>query len=74
MALPLTPEAMALLPHDDRGPALEAASWSLTGLATVLLGLRIYCKFLGRRGLWWDDWLLMSAWVRKPSSPLDPQF
>lgn len=33
--------------------------------ASVFLALRIYCKFLarGRRGLWWDDWILVAAWV-----------
>jgi hypothetical protein len=60
---PLSPEELALLPHDDRGPALYSVSWFLTALATVFLCLRIYCKFLSRRGLWWDDWILISSWV-----------
>ncbi|KAK3317964.1 putative integral membrane protein [Apodospora peruviana] len=66
MAMPpptFTPEELALLPHDDRGPALIATSWSLTCLATIFLGLRVYCKTIGRRGLWWDDWILIAAWV-----------
>jgi len=60
-----TAEQLALLPHDDRGPALVATSWCLTGFASVFLALRIYCKFLarGRRGLWWDDWILIAAWA-----------
>jgi hypothetical protein len=58
-----TPEELAALPHDDRGPALVATSWSLTCLAALFLGLRVYCKIARRRALWWDDWILIAAWV-----------
>lgn len=60
---PLSPEQLALLPHDDRGPALYGVSWGLTALASTLLGLRVYCKLLGHRALWWDDWILIASWV-----------
>ncbi|KAK4444825.1 hypothetical protein QBC34DRAFT_498002 [Podospora aff. communis PSN243] len=59
----LTPEELAALPHDDRGPALVATSWSLTCLAAIFLGLRVYCKMIRHRFLWWDDWILIAAWV-----------
>ena len=59
-----TPEELAALPHNSRGPALIGVSWALTGLATLFLALRIYCRHIGRRGLWWDDWTLIAAWVR----------
>jgi len=52
------------LPHDNAGPGLNVTVWTLTGLATFFLGLRVYCKFLGRRNLWWDDYILIAAWVR----------
>ncbi|KAK5651124.1 hypothetical protein OQA88_13263 [Cercophora sp. LCS_1] len=58
-----TPEELALLPHDSLGPTLLATSWSLTALATLFLGLRGYCKISRHRGLWWDDWVLVAAWV-----------
>lgn len=58
-----TPEQLAALPHDDAGPTLLTVSWLLTGLASVFLGLRIYCKFVGHRALYWDDWVLCGAWV-----------
>lgn len=60
-----TAEQLAQLPHEDRGPALIATSWCLTVFASVFLTLRIYCKTLarGRRGLWWDDWILVAAWA-----------
>jgi len=59
-----TPDQLDLLPHDDRGGAILAAHWFLTGLATVFLALRIYCKRISRLRLWWDDWVLIAAWVR----------
>jgi len=53
----------AKLPHDDRGPELLGVSWGLTGLATLFLTLRLYCKYSSRRRLWWDDYILIAAWV-----------
>ncbi|KAK0619105.1 hypothetical protein B0T14DRAFT_602995 [Immersiella caudata] len=61
-APPLTPEEYAALPHDDRGPTIVAVHWSMTSLATIFLGLRLYCKRLTKRSLWWDDWILIFAW------------
>jgi hypothetical protein len=58
----LTPEQLAVS-HEDRGPALLAAHWGLTGVATVLLVLRVYCKRTTNLSLWWDDWILIAAWV-----------
>lgn len=51
------------LPHDDVGSQLNFTIWLLVGLAAAFLALRIYCKFLRRRGLWWDDYMLIAAWV-----------
>ncbi|KAK4448701.1 hypothetical protein QBC34DRAFT_464415 [Podospora aff. communis PSN243] len=50
-------------PHDDYGPPLNYGIWMLTGLAAVFLGVRVYCKRLRRRGLWWDDYVLAASWV-----------
>lgn len=58
-----TPEELASLPHDDRGPAILVTHWLLTGLAGVFLGLRLYCKSITKRKLWWDDWILISSMV-----------
>jgi hypothetical protein len=40
-------------------------------LSAAFLGLRIYCKFLRHRSLWWDDHILIAAWVsgRRPLAP-----
>ncbi|KAK4150047.1 hypothetical protein C8A00DRAFT_18365 [Chaetomidium leptoderma] len=63
MASLLSPEELAALPHDDRGPALVATSWTLTCLGSLLLGLRVYSKMVSHRSLWWDDWILIAACV-----------
>jgi len=42
---------------------LNALNWTLTCLATAFLGLRIYCKLSQRRRLWWDDYILIGAWM-----------
>ncbi len=55
----------ALLPHDSSGSEANAVAWSLLVFAGGFLGLRIYCKLIGHRGLWWDDWLLIASWVRR---------
>ncbi|OLN97764.1 hypothetical protein CCHL11_07918 [Colletotrichum chlorophyti] len=48
---------------DDRGARLLVSTWSLVGASAVLLFLRIYCKTWRGRGLWWDDHLLIVAWI-----------
>ncbi|KAE9366583.1 hypothetical protein N431DRAFT_495054 [Stipitochalara longipes BDJ] len=60
---PLSPQQLALVPHNNAGPNLLIVSWSLAALATIFLGLRIYCKFISHRSLYWDDWVLIAAWV-----------
>jgi hypothetical protein len=60
---PLTPEQIAALPHDDQGPHLLISIWTLISLATIFLCLRMYCKWFRHRGLWWDDYVLIAAWV-----------
>jgi len=59
----LSPQQLALLPHNNAGPTLLIVSWTLTACATVFLGLRIYCKLLSHRSTYWDDWVLLAAWV-----------
>jgi hypothetical protein len=59
----LTPEEFAALPHDNAGPKLFASIWTLGFIATVFLGLRVYCRLLRRQHLWWDDVILIASWV-----------
>jgi len=60
---PLTPEQFAALPHDSLGPKLNIVIWTLTGVSAVFLALRLYCRAVMAKVLWWDDWLLVAAWV-----------
>lgn len=58
------------LAHDNLGPNLNIAIWILTGAAIIFLCLRLYCKLGIRRGLWWDDYVLIAASVSAPPSLL----
>jgi hypothetical protein len=54
---------MSLLPHENRGPSIRAAIWPLTGLATLFLGVRLYCRLSKSRRLQLDDYVLLASWV-----------
>jgi len=58
-----TPEQLASLPHDNQGVKMNAVSWTLSALATLFLALRLWAKFRRRKTLWWDDYILIAAWV-----------
>ncbi|KAF3033924.1 hypothetical protein E8E11_001640 [Didymella keratinophila] len=47
----------------DNGPLIVGITWWLTFLCGGFLGLRVYAKLSRRRGLWWDDWILIFSWV-----------
>ncbi|KAK0625052.1 hypothetical protein B0T17DRAFT_577729 [Bombardia bombarda] len=49
--------------EESTGPRLVVAAWLLVSLSGLFLALRIYCKFLKHRGLWWDDHVLVAAWL-----------
>lgn len=51
------------LPHNDLGPVLNAVFWTLTAVAFVFLVLRLFCKYIRGRYLWWDDYVLIASWV-----------
>jgi hypothetical protein len=42
---------------------LNAGLWSLFSGATVFLFMRVYCKITRGHGLWYDDYVLILAWV-----------
>ncbi|KAK3346864.1 hypothetical protein B0T25DRAFT_613518 [Lasiosphaeria hispida] len=48
---------------EDYGPQVNFTIWFLTALSAAFLALRVYCKFLRHRGLWWDDHVLIGSWV-----------
>ncbi|KAK0712928.1 hypothetical protein B0T26DRAFT_741822 [Lasiosphaeria miniovina] len=47
---------------EDYGPQINFSIWLLTALSAAFLALRVYCKFLRHRGLWWDDHVLIGSW------------
>lgn len=59
----LTPQELAALPHDNLGPRLNAVIWTLTAVSAIFLALRLYCRIIMAKVLWWDDWFLSAAWI-----------
>ncbi len=51
--------------HEDYGPQINLTLWSLGSVAAIWLAVRVYCKFARRRGLWWDDYVLIASWVSR---------
>lgn len=47
----------------DFGPQLTALEWLLASLSGLFLFTRLYLKTIQKRGLWWDDWILLASWV-----------
>lgn len=41
--------------------------WTLFVGASVFLALRLWCKITRRHGLWYDDYVLIAAYVSLPS-------
>ena len=60
----LTPDTTVQLPHDDFGPRLNGIIWSLAAASATFLFTRVYFKVSRHRGLGWDDYVLVAAWVR----------
>ncbi|KAH9907282.1 hypothetical protein F4778DRAFT_799605 [Xylariomycetidae sp. FL2044] len=48
--------------HDDFGPQVNICNWALAVLASAWVALRVYCKYMRHRGLWWDDYVLVASW------------
>lgn len=59
----INPSLFQSLPHDDYGPRVNLTVWTLGSMALAWLGLRIFCKWLRQRRLWWDDYVLVASWV-----------
>ncbi|OBT94144.1 hypothetical protein VE01_06965 [Pseudogymnoascus verrucosus] len=56
-------EELPVHADNDLGPYLNRSIWILAVLAGTLLGLRLYSKLYRHRSLWWDDYILIAAWV-----------
>lgn len=47
----------------DYGSQLNAAMWLMVSVAALFLFTRLYLKKCQNRGLWWDDYALLGAWI-----------
>ncbi|AEO67440.1 uncharacterized protein THITE_2116320 [Thermothielavioides terrestris NRRL 8126] len=52
-----------ILDHADYGPQLNVLVWLLLSLSGLFLFTRLYLKHSQKRGLWWDDWILLASWL-----------
>jgi hypothetical protein len=50
-------------PRDQGGTRLNIIIWLLCSLAAIFMFLRMYCKYITHRRLWWDDYVLIGSWV-----------
>ncbi|RDW73466.1 hypothetical protein BP6252_07373 [Coleophoma cylindrospora] len=58
-------EFMGPVPTGDWGVATTviASIWAMLIVTTMFLVLRLYCRAIRTRTLWWDDYLLIASWV-----------
>ena len=59
-----TAQPVTTAPHDDYGLQLALSVWLLALLSGTALALRIWCKHIRHKRLWWDDHFLVASWVR----------
>lgn len=55
-------------PDDNRGPLLLRVVWILLGLSSIAVAARTYVKIRTTRRVYWDDGLMILAWVCGPFS------
>ncbi|TEA11970.1 hypothetical protein C8034_v007095 [Colletotrichum sidae] len=60
-------EGAIMYPMPSGDPSLATmvlgSAWTMFGVATIFLGLRIYCRAVRTRKMWWDDYLLLVGWL-----------
>jgi len=44
---------------------LLGVGWMFVTVSAIIMALRIYCKLIGSRRLWWDDYVLIASWVSR---------
>lgn len=59
----MAPALPTTFPNEDRGEAAIAVFWSLTAIATLVVGLRFYSRWL-IGGIKLDDWFILFTLVR----------
>lgn len=48
--------------EEGLGPMMLAVCWSMTAIAALFLGARLYVKLTTHKRLWWDDHFLVASW------------
>lgn len=56
----------------DPAGEIYVGLWCLFAGASVFLALRLWCKITRRHGLWYDDYVLLAAYVRVHACLLVP--
>jgi hypothetical protein len=54
-----------LTPTGDWAVAAKviASIWSMLFITTTFLAIRLYCRAIRTKALWWDDYLLVASWA-----------
>lgn len=55
--------------NDSYNVKILASCWTVGVLSSVMIALRIYCKHMRSRRLWYDDYILITAWVSPSPKP-----
>lgn len=58
---------MSLPPDVDNGPALQAATWTLTAVSCLFIVLRFWARIY-KRAVGVDDGLMLASWVSSRST------
>ncbi|KAK3694219.1 hypothetical protein B0T22DRAFT_64439 [Podospora appendiculata] len=48
---------------NPQGVKLKIILWTLMISTGIFVGLRLCCKYIRRRALWWDDYYIIISWV-----------
>ncbi|KAI1394666.1 hypothetical protein F4819DRAFT_480929 [Hypoxylon fuscum] len=43
--------------------SIHVGIWFMVGVSLLALVLRFYCRLSRQRSLWWDDFVLLAAWI-----------
>jgi hypothetical protein len=65
-----TPQPSMAPRVEDYAPRLNVTIWTLTGVAALFLGLRLYCKVRRERPIRADDYVLVASWVSDGTASL----
>lgn len=63
MSTQITPEQVAALASQNRGPEILAVSWVFTSLAIIVVSLKLFTRTYILHGLGWDDFFIFLSLV-----------